>query len=60
MMHRDLNLVFGGRDPTWGASKNDRVSEALEARICLSQQNFDSPGLRFGMEILFLLEQVLY
>lgn len=29
-------------------------------RICLSQQNFDSPGLRFGMEILFLLEQMLY
>lgn len=30
MMHPELNLVFGWRDPTWGASKNDRVSEALE------------------------------
>lgn len=30
MMHPELNLVFGGRDPTWGASKNGCVSEALE------------------------------
>jgi hypothetical protein len=31
MMHAELNLALGGRNPTCGASKNDRVSEALEA-----------------------------
>lgn len=28
--------------------------------ICLSQQNFDTLGLKVGKEILFLLEQMLY